>query len=198
MMKNLFNIFRTLVHIITNGIQRRLYFFYSYYVRCRANKIEYLRFLGVKVGQRCKIYTTPHNFGTEPWLIEIGNDVTIGQGVQLITHDGTSRLFRKRLPEMNPFGNRFATIVIQDNCFIGNNAILLPGIEIGPDSAVGAGSIVTKSVPPQTIAAGNPARVLKTLDKYIENYRQRMVPLVATDRDALRQELTTKLWGHKR
>jgi acetyltransferase-like isoleucine patch superfamily enzyme len=136
--------------------------------------------------------------GTEPWLIEIGNDVTLGQGVLLITHDGTSRLFRDRLPEMSPFGNRFGTVVIRDNCFVGNNAIILPGVEIGPDSAVGAGSVVTRSVPPRTIVAGNPAVPIKTLEQYIEGYRQRMIPLEATDRDSLRRELTTKLWGQER
>lgn len=183
---------------VINRIQRRIKFFLDYYVHCRADSVEYLRFLGVKVGHGCSIYTTPRNFGTEPWLIEIGNNVTLGQGVLLITHDGTSRLFRDRLPGSSPFGNRFGTIVIRDNCFIGANAILLPGIEIGPDAAVGAGSVVTKTVPPRTIAAGNPARSIKTLDEYVEGYLQRMIPLQATDRDALREELTVKLWGDER
>lgn len=192
------NSLRALVHVVMSGLGRRLHFFLTYYVGCRADPVKYLRFLGVRIGQRCSIYTAYQNFGTEPWLIEIGNDVTLGQGVLLITHDGTSRLFRDRLPGMSPFGNRFGTIVIRDNCFIGNNAIILPGVEIGPDSAVGAGSVVTKSVPPQTIVAGNPAVPIKTLDQYIEGYRRRMMPLEATDRDSLRKELTVKLWGQER
>jgi len=192
------NMLTTFFRTVFNGIHKRINFFLTYYVHCRADSAEYLRFLGVKIGHGCSIYTTPHNFGTEPWLIEIGNNVTLGQGVLLITHDGTSRLFRDCLPGTSPFGNRFGTIVIRDNCFIGNNAILLPGIEIGPDSAVGAGSVVTKTVPPQTIVAGNPARPIKTLDEYMEGYLQRMIPLEAADRDALRRELTMKLWGHER
>ena len=188
----------TFFRTVFNGIHRRINFFLTYYVHCRANSEEYLRFLGVKIGHGCSIYTTPHNLGTEPWLIEIGDNVTLGQGVLLITHDGTSRLFRDRLPGMSPFGNRFGTIVIRDNCFIGNNAILLPGIEIGPDAAIGAGSVVTKTVPPRTIAAGNPARSLKTLDEYMEGYRERMIPLQAKDAAALRKELTRKLWGRER
>lgn len=193
-----FKVIGKLMRVVLDGVRRRLAFFVVYYVRCHASRIEYLRFLGARIGERCSIYTDPHNFGTEPWLVEIGDDITLGQGVQLITHDGTSRIFRDRLPEMSPFGNRFDTIVIRDNCFVGNNAILLPGVEIGPDSAVGAGSVVTRSVPPRTIVAGNPARPIKTLDEYVESYRQRMVPLEATDRDALRRELTAKLWGHER
>lgn len=187
-----------LARMVINGIRRRRDHFLVYYVRCRADTTEYLRFLGVRVGQGCSIYTAPHNFGTEPWLIEIGNKVTLGQGVMFITHDGASRLFRDRVRGMSSFGNRFGTIVIHDNCFIGNNTILLPGIEIGPDSVVGAGSVVTKSVLNQTIVAGNPARPIKTLDEYIEGYVRRMVPLAATDREALRKELTTKLWGQPR
>ena len=187
-----------MLKIILSGIRRRWAFFKTYYIHCRANRVEYLRFLGTRIGKRCSIYTDPHNFGTEPWLIEIGDDVTLGQGVLLITHDGASRLFRDRLPGMNPFGNRFGTIVIRDNCFVGNNAILLPDIEIGPDSVIGAGSVVTKTVPPRTIVAGNPARPIKTLDEYIKSYPQRMIPLGATNREALRQELTKKLWGQER
>ena len=169
-----------------------------YYIKCRGDDVEYLRHLGVHIGEHCDIYTHPHNFGTEPWLVEIGSKVTIGGGVQFITHDGSSRLFRERLPGMNPYGNRFGTIIVHDNCFIGNCAILLPGIEIGPDSVVGAGSVVTKSVPPGMIYAGNPAHAIKTLDEYIASYAQRMIPLSATDRDSLRDELTTKLWRAKR
>lgn len=189
---------KTLTSLLLKAIRRRLTFFRMYHLRCRGDKVEYLRLLGVRIGDGCSIYTDAHNFGTEPWLIEIGNNVTLGQGVLLITHDGTSRLFRDRLPRLSPFGNRFGTIVIRDNCFIGNNAILLPGIEIGPDSAVGAGSVVTRTVPPWTVVAGNPARPIKTLDEYIEGYLQCMIPLEATDRDALRRELTRKLWGDER
>ena len=58
-----------------------------------------------------------------------------------------------------------------DNCVVGMRAILLPGVTIGPDSIVGAGSVVTRDVPPRTVAAGVPARVLCTLDEYAERYR---------------------------
>jgi len=194
MPNNLINLFIT----VFSGIQRRIKFLVAYFIYCGADSIEYLRFLGVKIGNGCNIYTTPHNFGSEPWLIEIGNNVTICQGVLFITHDGTSRLFRDHLPGSSPFGNRFGTIVVRDNCFIGFNTILLPGIEIGPDAAVGAGSVVTKTVPQRTIVAGNPARFIKTLDEYLEGYLQHMIPLQAKDRRALRNELTMKLWEHER
>ena len=164
----------------------------------RADKVAYLRSLGTKIGNNCYLYNRVTDFGTEPWLIEIGENVTIAGGVTLITHDGSSRLFRNSLPGMNKFGNRFGTIQIFDNCFIGQNALILPDITIGPNSIVGASSVVTKPVPPETIVVGNPAREYCTLQEYIEKYRRKMIKIDANNREELRNELTTKLWGKKR
>jgi acetyltransferase-like isoleucine patch superfamily enzyme len=96
------------------------------------------------------------------------------------------------------FGNRFGTIRIMDNCVIGYGAIILPGVTIGPNSIVGAGSVVTKDIPPEVVAAGNPAHVLCSLDEYIAAYRAKMLPVTAQDRVALRRELTAMLWGEER
>jgi hypothetical protein len=58
------------VRVAGNGIQGRFGFFCSYYIRCRADKVRYLCTLGGRIGRNCSIYTSVHNFGTEPWLIE--------------------------------------------------------------------------------------------------------------------------------
>jgi acetyltransferase-like isoleucine patch superfamily enzyme/O-antigen/teichoic acid export membrane protein len=168
------------------------------YVVFRGNKIAYLRHLGVRIGKDCDILNTVKNFGTEPWLIEIGQRVTLAEGVLLYTHDGANRVFRDRLPNSSRWGNRFGTIRILDNCFIGANAIIMPGVQIGPDSIVGAGSVVTNDVPPQTVVAGVPAQFLCSLDEYIERYQHKMIPITATDRRELRRELTHWLWGETR
>ena len=187
-----------LINRALKSILRRMDFMITFYIKCRGDDSAYLRHLGVRVGRNCSIYTRPHNFGTEPWLVEIGDNVTLGQDVMFINHDGASRLFRDLLNGMNPLGNRFGAIKIHDNSFIGNRTILLPGVQVGPEAVVGAGSVVTKTVPPHTVAAGNPARPIKTLDEYIESYSQRMIPLEARDREALRTELTQKIWGERR
>ena len=89
--------------------------------------------------------------------ITIGNDVFIGPKVNLITinHDPN--------PE-----NRSATygrpIVIEDKAWIGINSTILPGVRIGYGAIVGAGSVVTKDVPPMTVVAGNPARFIKGVE----------------------------------
>src|SRR3972149_1934361 len=106
-------------------IPERLLFLYKYYVLCRGNLIKYLRYLGVHIGENCELWNLPDDYGSEPWLIEIGNQVTITAGVRLITHDASSRLFRNTLPDSSPYGNRFGKIKILDNCFIGVNSIIV-------------------------------------------------------------------------
>lgn len=168
------------------------------YVSYRGNKVAYLRHLGVRIGEGCDLLNGVKDFGTEPWLIEVGNRVTLAHGVVLITHDGASRLFRQQLPGSSGWGNRYGTIRIGDNVFVGVNTIILPNVTIGADSIIGAGSVVTKDVPPQTVVAGAPARPICTLAAYIERYQTKMIPLTATTKQELRRELTEKLWGAAR
>jgi len=176
-----------------------LRYYFDYFVCFRADKIAYLRYRGVRIGNDCVILNQIRHFGTEPWLIELGDQVQILSSVTLITHDGTSRMFRKRFPEMNAtFGNRFGTIRILDNCVIGYGSIILPGITIGPNSIVGAGSVVTKDVPPEVVVAGNPARIICSLNEHITSYQARMLPVKAQEFIALRRELTIMLWGEER
>ena len=145
----------------------------------------------MRIGEGCSIITSINNIGSEPWLVELGNNITITGGVVFITHDGSSRLFRKKIEIMNPeFGNRFGTIRIKDNSFIGINAILTLDIEIGPYAIVGAGSIVTDDVPPYSVYAGNPARFICTYQEYIDKFKDRMLIVKSEDRISLRKELT--------
>lgn len=169
-----------------------------YYVLCRGDKIRYLRREGVRIGEGCDILNGIECFQSEPWLIEIGNRVTITTGVGFVNHDGSSRLFRNALPGSSRFGNRFGKIVIHDNCFIGIDSLILPDVVIGPNSIVGVRSVVTKDVPPGTVVAGAPARPICTLEEYIAKYKEKMIPLTATDWPSLRRELTKKIWGEER
>ena len=123
---------------------------------------EYFRKQGAQIGEGCSII--PHSLGIEPYLVKIGNNVTIAQGVKFITHDGAVWVFRKEVPDIQVFGS----IIIEDNCVIGENAILFPDIRIGQNSIVGAGSVVISDILPNTIAMGVPARPFGSVEKYKE------------------------------
>ena len=90
--------------------------------------------------------------------IEIGDDVQFGPNVQLLTptHPTDADLRRAKWEAALP-------ITIKDNAWIGGGAIVLPGVVIGENAIVGAGAVVTKDIPPNTLAVGNPARVIRPL-----------------------------------
>ena len=164
----------------------------------RRDVAQYLRSLGAKVGVNSILMNRVSAYGSEPWLIEIGNRVTVSSGVVFITHDGASRIIRHLIPNSSQYGNLFGTISILDNCFIGVNSILLPRIHIGPNSIVGAGSVVNSDVPPETVYAGVPARCICPLEEYVKKYKNQMVPVSASNLEDLRRELTLTLWGEIR
>jgi len=124
--------------------------------------VVYAKSLGVKVGNDCRIYTK--RFGTEPFLIEIGNRVTITADVLLLTHDGSTWLIKDEK------GRRYTynRIKIGNNVFIGARSIIMPGVIIEDNVIIGSGSIVTKSVPEGNIVAGNPAKIIGKYDTYKE------------------------------
>jgi acetyltransferase-like isoleucine patch superfamily enzyme len=92
--------------------------------------------------------------------IIIGDNVHITYGCVILSHDYTAKILGKE--EIN------VVTKIEDNCFIGVNSVILPGITVGRGSIIGAGSVVTKDIPPFSLATGNPAKVIKNLqDKFI-------------------------------
>jgi maltose O-acetyltransferase len=93
------------------------------------------------------------------YLISIGDNSILCPNVRLIAHDASTKSILGY--------SKIGTIKIKENCFIGDSTIILPGVCIGPNSIVGAGSVVTKSVPADIVVAGNPARMISTLDDYL-------------------------------
>lgn len=149
---------------------------------------EILRKKGVQIGKDCRIYST--KFGSEPYLIKIGENVTISNDVQFITHDGGVHVLRKKLGNIDLVG----TIKIEDNVFIGANTIILPNVVIGKNVIVGAGSIVTKSIPENSIAVGNPVKIIRTLDDYCEKVKNKTIKTYGMNqRD--KKEYLIKLFG---
>ncbi len=124
------------------------------------NREVYFRKLGMQVGENNRIY--PENLGAEPYLVKIGSHCTIAAGVSFITHDGAGWVFTDEIPSVQKYG----VIEILDNCFIGLKAIIMPGVKVGPNSIVAAGSVVTKDVPANTIVGGSPAKHICDIDQY--------------------------------
>jgi len=124
-----------------------------------------LRARGVRIGHGCWILS--REFSTEPWLIEIGNRVAIAGGVQFVTHEAGAWLLREQYPGLQVFGR----ITIGDGCIIGMNAILLPGTRVGAGCIVGAGAVVKGDYPPGMVLAGNPARLIKPTQDYLDSLR---------------------------
>lgn len=114
---------------------------------------QYGRHIGVKIGKGCYISTS--NFSSEPYLIEIGDHVRIASKVSFFTHGGLWSQ-RKKHANLDYFGK----IKIGNYTYIGESAMIMPGVEIGDDCIIGAGTVVTKSVPSGSIVAGNPARLV--------------------------------------
>ena len=121
----------------------------------------YARHLGVNIGQNCFIDT--RHWGSEPYLITIGDNVQVTAGVRIYTHGG-AHVVRRKFPNFDMFGK----VVIEDWAYIGSCSLIMPGVTIGQGSMVAAGSIVTKSVPPGMVVAGNPAKVICKVEDYIE------------------------------
>lgn len=123
---------------------------------------QYAKFIGVKIGGGNFIADKDH-WPSEPYLITIGSNCALTKGVKIFTHGG-ARVARRKYPNYDVFG----MVEVGDHCYIGTNSLIMPGVKIGNGSMVAAGSVVTKSVPPNMVVGGNPARILCTVDEYIE------------------------------
>ncbi len=123
--------------------------------------VDKFRKQGAKIGDDC--YFGTRTLGSEPYLITIGNHVQVSSNVLFLTHN-PGWCYRHKIPDLQSFGR----IVIGDNCYIGAGAIILPGVSIGSNCLVAAGAVVTKDVPSGKVVAGNPARVISSIDEYHE------------------------------
>lgn len=100
-----------------------------------------------------------------PWLISIGDNVTL-TGVTVLAHDAST----KRELGYTKIGK----VSIGSMVFIGKGTIILPNIKIGSRVIIGAGSVVSKDIPDNCVAVGNPCRVIKPYDLYIKEQTERM------------------------
>ena len=115
------------------------------------------------IGKRCKI--SSHTFVCEGVTIE--DNVFIGHGVTFI-NDSYPRATTAEGNLQTEADWKVERTVIKKNASIGSGATLLSNITVGENAIVGAGSVITKSVPPNAVVAGNPARVLRYIEQMVE------------------------------
>ena len=123
---------------------------------------QYLLSKGMKEGKSCHIYSYNGIDGGLPWLITIGDDVTISSGVRILTHDASTNVVG--------CGTKLGRVDIGNNVFIGCGSIVLCNTKIGDNVVVGAGSVVAHDLESDAVYAGNPARKICTIDEYREKY----------------------------
>jgi len=125
-----------------------------------------LRGLGMVIGEDVWLPDSITIDTSHCFLISIGDHCGFGEECVLLAHDA----------QMDEYldAARIGRVVIHASSHIGARTVILPGVEIGPRTVVGAGSVVTKSLPPDTVCAGNPARVICSLDEYLRKHRERI------------------------
>lgn len=128
------------------------------------SSIEFLRSRGVQIGENVNLINTTIDW-SHGFLVSIGNRVTL-TGVRILAHDGSTQI---------PFGvSRVGKVTIGDEVFVGHGTIILPNVRIGSRVVIGTGSVVTRDIPDNSVAAGNPARVIGAYDDFLKKHSAQM------------------------
>lgn len=134
--------------------------------------IDILTNHGIHVGKSTHFYY-PSSIMIDmqrPWMIEIGDYCKITKGVIILAHDYSRAVFRR---SHNQIIGEAGKTKIGNNVFIGMNAIILMGCRVGNNCIVGAGSVLSGNYPDNCVIAGNPARVICSLNEYVEKRKKK-------------------------
>jgi maltose O-acetyltransferase len=132
----------------------------------RASRWARLRALGMHIGSDVYLPDSTWIDTSHCYLISIGDHCGFGEGCLILAHDA-------QMDEYLDAG-RIGRVVIHPSCHIGARTVILSGVEIGPRTIVGANSVVSTSLPPDSVCAGSPARVICSLAEYLDKHRARL------------------------
>ena len=121
-------------------------------------RLRLYRWMGVTIGEHCFIGLDTWLDDQFPELIRIEDGVTISFRVTVVVHDDARRMDRT---EAGAGDGTVAPVTLSRGCYLGAGALVLPGVTVGEGAVVAAGAVVTRDVPPYTVVAGVPARVIK-------------------------------------
>ena len=129
--------------------------------------VNYLRKIGMRIGDRTVVFAPTKTCidATRPWLIEIGNDVKITEGVTILTHGYDWSVLQNVYGEVLGSAGK---VKIGNNVFIGMKTTILKNVEIGDNVIIGANSLVNKNIPSNVVVAGNPARIIMSIEEYYQ------------------------------
>lgn len=139
------------------GIYKR--FFYK-------NRIDELIKRGLVVGKDFNMLDGVIIDQSHTWHIQIGDSVTLAPRDHILAHDASTKMHLNY--------TRIGKVKIGNRVFVGAGSIILPGVTIGDNVIIGAGSLVSRDIPSGCVVAGNPAKILCSLDKFLEKRRHEL------------------------
>ena len=154
---------RHLAHLISGDLSRL-----SDHLLVRRNERRWqrLREMGMTIGRQVNLPASTWIDTSHCHLISIGDFCGFGEGCLILAHDAMCNEWLD--------ATRLGRVTIRESCHFGARTVILPGVDIGPRVIVGAGAVVTKSIPPDSVAVGNPAKVICRLDDLLDKQRARM------------------------
>lgn len=120
------------------------------------------RYAGVQMGKNN--FISSRFWSSEAYLINIGSNCQLTAGCKLLTHGG-GNVVRSMHPKFDCFGK----VTLGDYVYVGTNSLIMPGVTIGNNVLIAAGSVVTKSIPNNVVIGGNPAKIICKIDEYLEH-----------------------------
>lgn len=127
---------------------------------------EKLISMGMQIGNNFKRLNGVILDPAHCWLIEIGDNVTIAPRVHILCHDASTKAFLGY--------TKIGRVTIGNNVFIGAESVVLPGVTIGDNVIIGANSTVTYDIPNNVVVAGTPAKVIDSLENYLQKEKKQM------------------------
>lgn len=167
---------RKLIRILGGGVKHITVLIHRVWLNSMSSDeyVSYLRKHCVKVGENVLFRFPSHTLIdiTRPCLVELGSNLDVNDNFTIMTHDFSTFVFRGYF---NDYVNCSGKVTIGNNIYFGRNVTVLKGVCIGDNCIIGAGSIITKSIPPNSVVVGVPARVICSLEEYYDKRKARQV-----------------------